>query len=222
MKKHYHIVFLVFFNFILVSVSWSQKKVSELTVVYNYVLNNGTDAKANNSSLSATNSIYIKGSMSRTETVSNLFSSTTIYDAKTGFGVVLREVNGQKLLIRLNPENWQDKNKRYQGLQFTSTADNKVIAGYKCDKGIAKTADGFSITVYYTTDLVPENKDYDPQFKNLNGLPLEYEFSKGNLLIKYTLSSINLNPVPASKFDVPKSGYREMTYEESRKLNIEK
>ncbi|HVU83950.1 MAG TPA: hypothetical protein VHC50_03870, partial [Puia sp.] len=71
------------------------------------------------------------------------------------------------------------------------------------------------ITVYYTQDIVPENKAYDPVFVNLDGLPLEYEFSKGDLHIKYVLASINLNPVPASKFDIPTSGYREMTYEES-------
>jgi hypothetical protein len=43
--------------------------------------------------------------------------------------------------------------------------------------------------------------------------------TNGTLTIKYTVSKINLNPVPASKFDIPKSGYREMTYDESKKLN---
>jgi hypothetical protein len=222
MKKSNHIFFLFFFNFVVISAAWPQKKISEFTIVYNYVLNNGGEAKPGNPALSATNTIYIKGNMSRSETVSSLFSSSTIYDAKTGFAVVLREVNGQKLLIRLNPENWQDKNKRYQGLQFTNVPESKVIAGYKCDKAVATTADGFSFTVFYTKELIAENKDYDPQFRNLDGLVLEYELTKGKLQIKYTLASINLNPVPASKFDIPKSGYREMTYDESRKLNIEK
>jgi hypothetical protein len=52
----------------------------------------------------------------------------------------------------------------------------------------------------------------------LDGLPLEYELIQGSLKIKYTVSKISLNPVPASRFDIPKSGYREMTYDESRKL----
>jgi hypothetical protein len=41
---------------------------------------------------------------------------------------------------------------------------------------------------------------------------------QGKLTIKYTVSKINMNPVPASKFDIPKTGYREMTYEESKKM----
>jgi hypothetical protein len=46
---------------------------------------------------------------------------------------------------------------------------------------------------------------------------MEYEASFGKLIVTYTVSSINFNPVPIAKFDLPKSGYRVMTYEESKK-----
>ena len=223
MKKHNYIIFIfLLFNSTLANAVFAQKKLSELTVIYNYTLTNTDDAKQNNAALNAIYTIYIKGNMSRSDIASSLFSSTTIYDAKLGSAVILREVNGQKLLIRMTTENWQDKNKRYSNLHFTTTPESKVIAGYKCEKAVATTADGFTINVYYTKDLTPENKDYDAQFKNLDGLPLEYELVKGKLKLDYSLSSINLNPVPASKFDIPKSGYREMTYEESKKLNMDK
>ncbi len=45
---------------------------------------------------------------------------------------------------------------------------------------------------------------------------MQYEASLGKLKVTYTVSSINFNPVPASKFDLPKSGYRVMRYEESK------
>ncbi len=51
-------------------------------------------------------------------------------------------------------------------------------------RATASTPDGFEITVFYTRDLIPENKCYDPLFKNLDGLPLEYELQKGNLQYK--------------------------------------
>ncbi len=195
---------LFFFNSL-----YAQKKVSELTVVY--------DSKQSNGLEGSVITTYIKGNLVRTETKSSFFSSTTIYDAKTGDAVLLREVSGQKLLIRLSHENWQDINKSADKTIFTNTAETKVIAGYKCTKAVGKTNNGTDITVYYTTDIVPDNKDYNPAFKNLDGLPLEYELTNGNFKIVYTVSKINLNPVPASKFDTPKSGYREMTYEESKK-----
>ncbi len=202
------------------NVAFAQKKVSELSVVYDYVIvSNVSAAKPAAGSEVATNTIYIKGNMSRSEMTNSMYSSTTIFDANTGSGVILKEVSGQKLLIRLSPENWKQINKPYDGISFTSAAETKTIAGYKCTKAIGRTNDGYTCTVYYTNEIIPDNKNYNARFKNLDGLPLEYELTNGTLTIKYTVSKINLNPVPASKFDIPKSGYREMTYDESKKLN---
>jgi len=200
--------------------AYSQKKVSELTLVYDAAITSGSpQPKMADAFDGATTTVYLKGNLSRSEMVSALFSSATIHDSRTGSAVVLREVSGQKLLIRLSPDNWNQKNKRYDGITFTNTDETKQIAGYNCIKAEAKLSDGSTFIVYYTPEIVPENKDYDYQFKNLNGLPLEYELSQGKFRIKYTVSRINLNPVPASRFDVPKTGYREMTYEESKQMN---
>ena len=195
----------------------SQKRVGDLSLVYNSVISNSQDT---NRKISSITSYFLKGNLSRSDINSSQFSSVTIYDSKTGSGVILKEVNGQKLLIRLNEENWEQKNSRFTGLNFIKTNETKTIAGYSCGQAKASSPGGFEITVYYTRDLIPENKAYDPQFRNLDGLPLEYELQKGNLHIKYTLVSVNLNPVPASKFDIPTSGYRELTYDESLKLKM--
>jgi GLPGLI family protein len=206
---------------LLVVTAHAQKRISELTMVYDATVSTGsTDPKLADAFDGATTTVYIKGNLSRSEMASALFSSTTIHDSKTGSAVVLREVSGQKLLIRMTPQNWAEKNKRYNGITFTNTAETKTIAGYKCTKATATLNDGTVFTVFYTSDIVPENRDYDYQFRSLNGLPLEYELVQGKLTIKYTVSSINMNPVPASKFDLPKTGYREMTYEESKKTSL--
>ena len=197
---------------------FGQKKVSELTLVYDASISTGSkEPKLADAFDGATTTVYIKGSLSRSEMVSALASFTTIHDSRSGSAVILQEVSGQKLLIRMNAENWKDKNKRYEGVTFTNTSERKTIAGYDCIKAIAKMKDGSTFVVFYTTELIPENQEYSYQFKSLNGLPLEYELTQGNLKINYTLSKISLNPVPVSKFDIPKSGYREMTYEESKR-----
>lgn len=205
---------------VIVSAS-AQRKVSELTLVYDASISSGSKEPKMADALDGhTKTIYIKGNLSRAEMASALFSSATIHDSKTGTSVVLKEVSGQKLLIRMSAENWAENNKRYEGITFTNTNETKTIAGYNCIKAVATLPDGTTFTVYYTPDIVPENKEYEYLFKNLNGLPLEYELVQGKLTIKYTVSRINMNPVPASKFDIPKTGYREMTYEESKKMNV--
>jgi GLPGLI family protein len=199
----------------------AQKKVSELTLVYDAAISTGDNQpKLADAFDGATTTVYIKGTMSRSEMSSALASFTSIHDARTGTAVLLQEISGQKLLIRMTAENWKDKNKRYEGISFNNTNETKTIAGYKCIRAIATMKDGSSFTVFYTKDIIPENAEYNVQFKNLEGLPLEYELTNGNLKIKYTVSKINMNPVPASKFDIPKSGYRELSYEESRKMGI--
>ena len=198
---------------------FGQKKVSELTLVYDASITTGSkEPKLADAFDGAVTTVYIKGNMSRSEMVSSLAAFTTIHDARTGAAVVLQEVSGQKLLIRMTGDNWNEKNKRYDGITFTSTSESKQIAGYNCIKTIATLKDGTSFAVFYTKELLADNQDYSYQFKTLDGLPLEYELIQGSLKIKYTVSKISLNPVPASKFDIPKSGYREMTYDESRKL----
>lgn len=201
----------------------AQKSVSELTLVYDYSVTHGDSGTRDNkqeAAESAVHTVFIKGNKSRSEITNSLFSSTTIYDANTGFGVILKEVSGQKLLIRMNPENWTERNRMYDGIVYKNTNETKEIAGYKCFKAVGLTKSGAVITVYYTRDIIPENRGYEPPFRTLEGLPLEYEMTNGNLRIRYKIARINLNPVPVSKFDIPASGYREMNYEDSKKVNI--
>jgi len=212
------LAFMILFNFTL---GWAQKKVSELTLVYNATITTGSkEPRLGDAFDGSTTTVFVKGSMSRSEMVSALASFTTIYDSRTGSSVILQEVSGQKILIRMKAEDWKEKNKRYEGITFNNTDETKTIAGYTCTKAIAKMSDGATFTVYYTKDIIPDNMDFNYQFKNLNGLPLEYELKQGSVTINYSASSISLNPVPSSKFDIPKSGYRELTYEESRQIGI--
>ncbi|HOA39706.1 MAG TPA: DUF4412 domain-containing protein, partial [Flavihumibacter sp.] len=195
----------------------AQKKVSDLTIVYDAVVNTGSaQPKMADAFDGATTTVYIKNMQSRTEMASSLANFTTIHDSKTGTAVVLREVGGQKILIRLTAADWQDRNRLYEGISFSNTGETKTLAGYNCQKAVAKLQDGSSFTVWYTPEIIPENSDYSSQFANLKGLPLEYELMQGKMVIRYVVSQVSLNPVPIAKFDIPKSGYREMTYEESK------
>jgi hypothetical protein len=216
------IITILLISFVGTVSAFSQRKVSELMLSYDTQISTGSnEPKMADAFDGAVTTVYIKGPLSRSEMTSALFSSTTIHDAKAGTAVALREVSGQKLLIRMTAENWKEKNKKYEGISFTNTTESKVIAGYKCVKAEAKLADGTVFAVYYTTEIVPENREYENMmFKNLEGLPLEWELVQGKLKIKYTLSKINMNPIPVSRFDIPKSGYRELTYDESKKTNV--
>lgn len=196
----------------------AQKILSEGAVMYDVSVQTGSSqAKMADGFDGATAVVFIKGSQSRTDVKSAIGNYSTIYDSKAGMGVVLREFGGQKLMIRMNRQNWADKNKKYDGITYTNTGEKKKIAGYECQKAIAKMADGTSFSVYYTNEVVLENKDYDAQFKNLPGVPLEFESIDGSIRVKYSATKLSFDPVPISRFEIPRSGYREMTYDEGLK-----
>lgn len=197
--------------------SFAQKILTEGTLVYNMSVETGSNQPKMADMLDgATTTVYLKGDKSRSELVSSLGREATIYDASTGTGVILKDYSGQKLMITLSAQNWAENNRKYEGISFENTSETEKIAGYDCKKAIAKLKNGTTFTVYYTTDLNVANKSYDAQFKTLPGLPVQYEMQSGKMMLKFTLASVSYDPVPTSMFDIPKSGYRVMTYEETK------
>ncbi len=215
MKRKFYIL-SGFFLLMAVTEINAQRRLTEATISYDIVINTSDkEPKAVDLLDGATSVIYLKGNSSRSEMISSLGVQSTIIDGKTGQVTVLKDYGDQKYMIKMTPDNWKASNKKYEGVSFTYTEEYKTIAGYKCQKAIGKMADSSSFTVYFTKDLVPVNKDFQYINKNLPGLAMQYEASLGNMIVTYTVATINFNPVQQAKFDLPKSGYRVMTYEES-------
>lgn len=195
----------------------AQKTISEGILSYNLSSQSDNKSPQTDPLSGATNTIYLKGTLSRTDMVSSLGKETTIFDTKTGTGVILKEYSGQKLMITLTKDNWVSQNKKFDGIVFTSTNETKTIANYNCKKVIGKLKDGSAITVFYAPDLIINNKEYNQTFKNLPGLPVQYEFQSGSLKFKYLLTGVDFGIIPSVKFELPKAGYRVISYDENRK-----
>jgi GLPGLI family protein len=203
----------------LSSVAFGQKRLTEATISYDIVINtNNAKPQAADLLDGATSVIYLKGNSSRSEMVSSLGTQSTIVDGRTGNVTVLKDYGAQKYLITMTPANWRESNKKYEGVTFTYYEEYKDIKGYKCQKAVGKLAgDTSTFTVYFTKELLPVNKDFQYLNKNLPGLAMQYEAAFGkSMVVTYTVSDISFNPVPQAKFDLPKAGYRVMTYEESK------
>lgn len=195
----------------------AQKKLTEGTISYDIVINTGSEKpRAADFFDGATSTVYLKGNKSRTEMVSSLGTQSTIIDGGKNAVTILKEYGEQKYLIQLTPTNWKEANQRNEKVDFTYTDETKTILTYTCKKAIGKLADGTTFMVWYTTDLVPENKEFQYVNRSLPGLAMEYESNVGNFKVTYTAAKINLNPVPVAKFDLPKTGFRVLTYEESK------
>lgn len=195
----------------------AQRRLTEATISYDIVINTSNSTPQAADLLDgATSIIYLKGNSSRSEMISSLGSQATIIDGKSGNVTVLKDYGDQKYMIQMTPDNWKQSNKKYEGISFTYLNEYKTIAGYNCQKAIGKLSDSSTFNVYFTKELLPVNKDFQYLNKNLPGLALQYEASLGKMMVTYTVSTISFNPILQTKFDLPKSGYRVMTYEESK------
>jgi GLPGLI family protein len=151
--------------------------------------------------------------------VSSLGTQTTIISqtGNTKEITVLKEYGEQKYMINLTPADWVDVNRKYENVTFTyDNTATKNIQGFAAKKAIGNMSDGTTFTVWYTPDISVDGKDFQYVNRNLPGLALEYETTLGNLKVTYTASKVSFAPVPATKFELPKAGFRVMTYQESK------
>ena len=187
------------------------KILSECTIVYDLSLE---DAKSSPEMMNALNgstkTVYIKGSKSRTDLNTASYTLSILNDTRSDSTVILRVLGNTRYMTFLNEAKKREKNKKFDGVVFTNTGQTKTILGYECVNAVAKLQDGSSYNVFYAPSVVPSNREYEYQFKDLPGLALEYETESedGKQKVRYTAVKIILTPVQASRFDLPKSGYR--------------
>jgi GLPGLI family protein len=199
--------------------SFAQKQITEGSILYKISIESSKSATPVESSLNGAElTLYLKPYASRSEMKSSLGIESTVYDNRSASGYILKEYSGQKLMISMNAGNWAQKNKTYENLNFTISDETMTIGEFQCKKAIAVMPDGKVFTVYFDPSLQISNKKYNNAFSRLPGLPVQYELQSGDLTFKYTLSRINYDVVPQSKFEIPRSGYRVMTYEENQQL----
>ena len=197
---------------LLLQLSLAQiRVVSDCTIIYSISTDAGkTDKDVREALNASTKTVYIRGNDSRTDLVSPSFTQSLFFDKSTGNAVILREFGNNKFMTRMDNSKWVSENKKYEGMNASlQSTESKSILGYICKKGIIQLKDGSSFNIYYSSEIVPSVKEYEYQFKDIPGIVLEFESQEADgKKIKYLATKITFAPVPASRFDIPKSGYR--------------
>jgi GLPGLI family protein len=162
---------------------------------------------------------HIKGDKRRTDMNMAIQSTTAIMDTKTKQIVTLMDIMGQKYLIRMNEADIKKEDEKAPETTIKYLDETKMIAGYKCKKAevTVKTKEGKEevVNVYYT-DEIP-SAELKTAYKGLKGFPMEYMINQGGIKMTFTAKSVSKDPVPDTKFDIPKEGYTETTMEDFQK-----
>ncbi|ANI88289.1 hypothetical protein A9P82_02600 [Arachidicoccus ginsenosidimutans] len=206
MKKTISIFFILIFCSCLYR-GYAQKIIGDCTITYK--VSAKEDSANSNTIKNAYKKFYVRGGLSLTEINFENYQQSTICNQNGDNVYILYHVGGQKYLSVLSKEAWAKQYEKYKDIKLQTLNETRSILGYECKKAIATLKDGTKISLYYTPELktnVPENPY---EFDNINGLVLKYEAEiRNKYKITYTASSIDFNPVPATKFIIPKEGYR--------------
>jgi len=189
-----------------------QRIVAECTVVYKVESHDASDGSMRQK---ATKTVYIKSNNARIDLVAPAYAQSTIYNKSTGMATVLRSFGEDKYMTSLNAKQWRKLNMPLDSIQIQLTTDSISVLDYSCKKALLQLKNGTTVTVYYTTAIIPSVKDYEYMFKDIPGFVLGYEMVD-DLGVKtiFSATQINLyNPVAASKFDIPTKGYRILSVE---------
>ena len=192
--------------------SAQQRIVAECTVVYKVESHDASDGSMRQK---ATKTVYIKSNNARIDLVAPAYAQSTIYNKSTGMATVLRSFGEDKYMTSLNAKQWRKLNMPLDSMQIQLKTDSISVLDYSCKKALLQLKNGTTVTVYYTTAIIPSVRDYEYMFKDIPGFVLGYEMVD-DLGVKtiFRATQINLyNPVAASKFDIPTKGYRILSVE---------
>jgi GLPGLI family protein len=201
------LLFLLFILSFKLASAQSQLIIGDCTVTYSIT---GSNVETNKNLAGTTKTLYIKGKMSRIDMVGNNYKQSVIYNNETGTAVILKEIGTEKYISTFTSNEWKKENKQFEGLTVTLTNETKTMLGYECKKAVAHLKDGSYYNIYYVPAIIPSANENPYQFKDIPGFVLQYETynDKNSVGITYTATVINFNPVPASRFQIPSSGYR--------------
>lgn len=191
-----------------------QKRLSEGVLSFSVIATN-KQKQVIGDSLTAQH--FFKGVHTRTDVSARVGRTITLYDSREETGAIVREFGGQKILIPLDASSWADKNAWYSPDSIQYISEEQTILTYPCKRAQIKLRNGALLRVWYTPTIVLDNKDTEFQMGDLPGLVLGYEYENEETIISYIAVTLNFDPVPIQKFEIPSSGYRVLNYAESKK-----
>jgi len=151
--------------------------------------------------------IFIKGNSCKTILKTPQLTQTLIFNTQQDTAIILKEIGLNKILqyilyTSINPVNLVSAKKN----SFIST-----ILNYPCASITLTWADGNTMEVVYTTDILPTVTVYEQAFKEIPGLVLNYQLTtKDGNRILYSATKVDLSPITLNVFEVNKNNYQQI------------
>lgn len=161
----------------------------------------------------------IKGNKTRSEMSMGMGKTVSITDADDKSTITLMDMMGQKFAIQSDYDEIMKDLAETPDVKVDVTNETKDILGYTCKKAIiSNPEDNTEMIVYFTNELGSKALNFsNPQFKDIDGLMLEFEIPNEMFSMHFTAVSIDKKNVDDSEFTIP-DGYQIKTKEEVKNM----
>lgn len=112
---------------------------------------------------------------------------STISDSKAKKSLTLTDMMGMKYAVESKLEASED-NSSNQTVEITN--ETKTIAGYLCTKANLTTADGNTMVIWFTKDIVAFTKGQNYMNSKVPGFPMEMMMVQDGLTIEFKATSV--------------------------------
>ncbi len=159
-----------------------------------------------------------KGSKCRTEMATAMAENITLSDQKDpSSGLILLDVMGSKYAMKVDPAKVEEQKKSLPEFEVIASTETKDIAGYKCKKAIMKNKSNNEETyIYYSEELPYLENSLTSQYKNISGMPLEFNTKLNGITMTIRAKSIEKIKIADAEF-VASSEYKLVTEEQLMK-----
>lgn len=159
-----------------------------------------------------------KGSKCRTEMATAMAENITLSDQKDpNSGLILLDVMGSKYAMKVDPAKVEEQKKSLPEFEVIASTETKEIAGYKCKKAIMKNKSNNEETyIYYSEELPYLENSLTSQYKNISGMPLEFNTKLNGITMTIRAKSIEKIKIADAEF-VASSEYKLVTEEQLMK-----
>jgi GLPGLI family protein len=161
----------------------------------------------------------ILGNKARSEMVMSMGKTVSITNGDDKSTITLMDMMGQKIAMQSSYDEIMKELGDSPKTKVEVTSETKEIAGYTCKKAIVTIEEeNQEIIVYYTEELGTSALNFDnPQFKDINGVMLEFEMPSDSFSMHFTAVSVEKKSVSESEFTIPE-GYQIKTKEELKSM----
>jgi GLPGLI family protein len=197
----------------------AQKTIKEGAIVYNVEYDLPPEQQAMAAMLPTSYKVNFKGDYSVFKMDLGMFSTEVIYNNATKETLSLTEVpmQNKKIAMKMNAEQSKKMQEMQNGekdFEVKTTTETKQIAGYNCTKFILNDKiSGESAEVWATTELnIPANS-LTSSFKDIVGVPVQFNTNAQGMKTKMTLKEAKEEVVTDINMNIP-AGYELMTFED--------